>query len=84
MLAAKEDYIAEFYFKREHYDSALTRYEALLAKYPGLGFDAKALSRAAVAAFKAGEPDRSRRLIKQLETKFPNSDELSEAKEGIR
>lgn len=83
MLAGKEEYIAEFYFKREKYDSALTRYEGLLAKYAGLGFDAKALSRAAVSASKIGEPDKAQKYISELQRKFPDSDELAFAKKGV-
>ncbi|MEZ0393086.1 MAG: outer membrane protein assembly factor BamD [Pseudobdellovibrionaceae bacterium] len=84
MLAAKEDYIGEFYFIREMYDSALTRYEGLMKKFPGLGYDAKALSKAAISASKVGEPDRSRRYLAELQKKFPNSEELDEAKEELR
>lgn len=84
MLAEKESYIADFYFVREKYDSALPRYEGLLKKYPGIGFDAKALSRAAVSAAKSGEPDKSRKYLAELEQKFPGSDELAFAKEELR
>jgi outer membrane protein assembly factor BamD len=83
MLAGKENYIAEFYFIREKYDSALIRYESLLKKYSGLGFDAKALSRAAIAAAKLGELDRSKHFIAELEKRFPGSDELKDARKGI-
>lgn len=84
MLAEKEDYIADFYFIREKYDSALNRYEGLLKKYPGLGYDAKALSRAAVSASKVGEPDKSRKYLAELEQRFPGSDELADAKKELR
>jgi outer membrane protein assembly factor BamD len=83
MLAGKEDYIAEFYFIREKYDSALTRYEGLLKKYPGLGYDAKALSGAAISATKVGEPDKARKYLAELQRKFPGSDELAAAKKEI-
>lgn len=83
MLAGKEDYIANFYYIREKYDSALTRYEGLLAKYPNLGFDAKALARAAVSAKKVGEPNRARRYMTDLEKRFPGSDELAAAKKEV-
>jgi len=84
MLADKEDYIAEFYFIREKFDSALIRYEGLMKKHPGLGLDAKALSRAAVSASKVGEPDKARRYLAELQKKFPGSDEFEFAKEGIK
>jgi|SRR6185312_10546770 len=79
MLAGKEDYIADFYFKRGKYDSALLRYDGLIRKYPGLGFDAKAMSRAAICAAKNGEPDRAKKYIDELAQKFPGSSELSAA-----
>jgi outer membrane protein assembly factor BamD len=83
MLAAKEDYIADFYFIRDKYDSALIRYDGLLKKYPGLGFDAKALGRAAVAASRNGEPDRAQKYLSELQNRFPGSDELATAKKEM-
>lgn len=83
MLAGKEDYIANFYFVREKYDSALTRYEGLLTKYPNLGFDAKALSRAAISAKMVGEPNRARRYLTDLQKKFPDSSELKDAQKEL-
>ena len=83
MLAGKEDYIANFYFIREKYDSALSRYEGLLRKFPGLGFDAQALSRAAISASKNGEPDKARKYLQELKSKFPKSAELASAQKGV-
>jgi outer membrane protein assembly factor BamD len=84
MLAEKEEYIADFYFIREKYDSALTRYEFLLKKYPGAGLDAKALMRAALSAQRLGEQERAKKLAKDLEIRFPNSDELRETRKEIQ
>lgn len=84
MLAQKEQYIADFYFKSEKYDSALGRYELLLKKYPGLGYDAKALSQAALSAAKIGEPEKARKYVEELEKRFANSDELKAAKQGVK
>ncbi len=84
MLAEKENYIAEFYFIREKFDSALTRYDGLLRKYPGQGFDAKALAHAAVCASKVGEPNRARQYMAELQKRFPGSDEVEFAKKEIK
>ena len=84
MLAGKEDYVADFYFIREKYDSALTRYEGILSKYPNLGFDAKALSRAAVCASKIGEQNKARKHVFELERRFPGSPEAEFIKKEIR
>ncbi len=84
MLAGKEEYVADFYFTREIFESALPRYEGLLTKYPGLGFDARALSRAAICAAKVGDLDKSKKYLSTLKAKFPNSDELSSTKKELR
>ncbi len=84
MLAGKEDYIAEFYFIREKYDSALSRYEGLLKKYPNRGFDAKSLSRMTIAAHRLGEKERAKKYLNELAKRFPSSSELEEARKEIQ
>lgn len=84
MLAGKEDYIANFYFIREKYDSALGRYEGLIKKYPNRGFDAKALSRMVISAARMGEKDRAKRYLNELAKRFPSSSELEEARKEIQ
>ncbi|MBX9768849.1 MAG: outer membrane protein assembly factor BamD, partial [Bdellovibrionales bacterium] len=58
MLADKELYIADFYLKREHFQSALPRYEKVLTLYPTEGVEPKALVGAGVAAARAGDLDK--------------------------
>jgi outer membrane protein assembly factor BamD len=84
MLGEKEQYIADFYFKREKYDSALTRYEGLLKKYPRLGFDARSLSRAAIAAARNGDQDKAKKYLAEVRTQFPGSQEAIEAGKEVR
>lgn len=83
-LAGKEEYIADFYFIRKKYDSALNRYEGLIKTYPNLGFEAKALSRAAISAARIGELDRAKSIIQRLRQQFPESSELSAAEREIK
>ncbi len=83
-LAQKELYIADFYFKRESYKSALGRYEGLLETYPNLGLDIKATYGAAVSAHRAGERNKSQSFLKKLLNKYPTSQEASKAKREIR
>src|SRR5437764_1090079 len=66
MLAEKENYIGHFYFIREHYESALGRYEGLLDKYPGLGYDAEALYGAAVSAYRIKELNKAKNYYRKL------------------
>ncbi|MEN0058446.1 MAG: outer membrane protein assembly factor BamD [Bdellovibrio sp.] len=84
MLAEKEEYIADFYFKREIYGSALKRYEGLYNQFRGLGFDAKALSRAAICAHKVGDETKVKRYQALLAQDFPGSKELKEAQKEIQ
>ncbi|MEK2643784.1 outer membrane protein assembly factor BamD [Bdellovibrio sp. BCCA] len=79
MLAEKEEYIADFYFKRKIFDSALGRYEGLYNNYRSLGFDAKALSRAAICAQKIGDSPKAKKYTEVLAREFPGSSELKAA-----
>jgi outer membrane protein assembly factor BamD len=65
-MAEKELYIGDFYFHREIYDSALPRYEKVVKDYSSLGFDEKALSRAAYSAYKTGDPAKAQKYVSQL------------------
>lgn len=80
MLAEKEMYVANFYSKRQIYDSALKRYEFLIRTYPNQGFDAPALYGAAFSAFRSGEKERGEQHLKNLYSLYPSSDEAKRAK----
>lgn len=84
MLASKEEYIADFYFKREIYDSALGRYEGLYQKYSGLGFDLKALSRAALSAQYVGDTAKAKKYAALLYRNFGDSKEAAQVKKELR
>lgn len=83
MLAEKEEYIADFYFKRKIFDSALGRYEGLYNNFRGLGSDAKALSRAAICAQKIGDSPKAKKYQQVLAREFPGSKELKDAEKEI-
>lgn len=83
MLAKKELYIANFYFSRKTYDSALKRFEGLLKTYPSLGLDSQALFGAAKSAFELGEKDRGQTHLRQLTSLFPSSEEAQRAKSEL-
>lgn len=83
MLAEKEFYIGNFYFIRDFYDSALTRFEGLLEKYPSLGFDAKALYGASVSAFKIKDLGKAKMHYQRLMSQFKDSDEAEKARREI-
>ncbi|UOF00293.1 outer membrane protein assembly factor BamD [Bdellovibrio reynosensis] len=83
MLAEKEDYIGNFYFIRKVFDSALSRYEGLYNNYGRLGFDARALSRAAISAQKIGNTEKAKKYEELLKKDFPDSKELKAAQKEI-
>jgi outer membrane protein assembly factor BamD len=83
MLAEKEYYIGHFYFIRDKYESALGRFEGLLARYPGLGQDAKALYGAAVSAFKTKDLGKAKTFYQRLVTEYKDSEEAKKARHEI-
>jgi outer membrane protein assembly factor BamD len=84
MLAEKEQYIADFYFKREKYDSALSRYEFLLKNYPNIGFELNALSKAALSCARLGDMDKARSYLKELSRQYSGSKEEASVLKEIR
>ncbi len=83
MLAQKEMYIANFYAKRENWDSAMRRFEGVLKQYPNLGYDSEALYGAARSAFKSGEKERAQQHLRNLQSLYPNTDEARRAKNEL-
>jgi outer membrane protein assembly factor BamD len=83
MLAEKENYIGHFYFIREHYESALGRYEGLLDKYPGLGFDSEALYGAAVSAYKIKELNKAKNYYRKLISDYKDSADAEKARREL-
>lgn len=81
MLAEKEFYIADFYFYRANYLSALGRYENALKFYPGIGFDARALFGASASSYRSGAIEKGEEYYNKLTSRFPGSDYSKKAKE---
>lgn len=87
MLADKEIYIADFYFKQKKYISALTRYETFLQTFPQNVKTPYVLLYAAKSAQKADVQDKVRLHAERLVTDFPSSDEAKTARKefsGVR
>lgn len=55
--------IADFYLKREHWQSAASRYRRVLDEYPGLGLDARALYRLGLCFENMKREDEALRLF---------------------
>lgn len=75
MLADKELYIADFYFRQKQFEAALGRYEGVYKKYPGLGADPRALLGASKSARRAGQNEKANQYAQILKSKFPDSSE---------
>ena len=84
MLAEKEMYIADFYFKKKQYGSALGRYETVLKTYANIdGMAPVALLGAARSAKETGDRDKVGRYVQTLISKFPQSNEAAKAKSEL-
>ncbi|NUM88464.1 MAG: outer membrane protein assembly factor BamD [Bdellovibrionales bacterium] len=70
-LAEKEDYIGDFYFKRDLFRAAASRYQNLMDQFAGFGFDERALYRLASALEKIGEHVRAEEMIDRYRAMFP-------------
>jgi outer membrane protein assembly factor BamD len=84
MLAEKEIYIADFYFKKGQWLSALGRYEGVLAKHSGYGFDEKALARSVICSQKSKDEKKAKTLLEKLKTSFPNSREIQDTEKELQ
>lgn len=83
MLAEKEYYVGHFYLIRDHWESALGRFENLLERYPRSGMDEKALYGAAVSAYRAKDLGKAKTYYQRLITEFKDSDEAEKARREL-
>jgi len=79
-LAEKEDYIADFYFKRDHCESAVLRYENLVKKYPNQGFDSRALARLVLCSKKLNDNSKAQKYFQILKEKYSDTSDFTEAR----
>ncbi len=79
-LAEKEDYIADFYFKREHCESAIPRYENILKKFPNQGFESRALGRIVICSKKISDTAKAQKYFEILKSKYSESSDFAEAR----
>jgi outer membrane protein assembly factor BamD len=75
--------IAEFYLKREEYESAAERYRSLLNEYPGLGLDAEALYNLGVCYQEMRRIEEAERIFQSIVQNYRDSEYAGEAAERI-
>ncbi len=84
-LAKKELYVADFYFIRDKYDSALLRYATFLKSFTDTkSLIPRALYGAGVSAAEVGEKKKASQFFDILIRRFSNSDEASDAKGAMK
>lgn len=79
LLAQKELYISDFYFRTKAWLYALSRYEKFLREYKGHPKTAHALLQAGESAQKLGEEKKRNTLLRQLINEYPQSQEARRA-----
>ena len=83
LLRQKEEYIAQFYFRRGEYLSAFHRYDSLLKAKFTSSIPVRTLYEATVSAHRAKKPAQAQRYFQVLAQKFPNSSEKTKAEEVL-
>ena len=78
-LAAHEWYVAEFYFKREHWAGAAGRLERLIQRYPGSTYEPEALVQLARSYLEQGESFRAQQTLQRLVARYPEHPRRTEA-----
>ena len=78
-LAENVAEIAEFYLKREEYESAAERYRSLLNEYPGLGLDALALYNLGVCYLEMSRFEEAERIFQSIAQNYRNTEYASAA-----
>lgn len=72
-LAEHENYVANFYYQRQHYLSASYRYSTLLQDYQNLGYDEEALYRLVQSYYHIRMYDNAQDAARRLFNQFPGT-----------
>lgn len=78
-LADREQYVGNFYFIREQYQAAASRYQFLMEKYPNNPYKEEALYRLAFSFERIGEYRKASESLENLMSTFPNGKYNAEA-----
>lgn len=79
-LAEKEQYVADFYYKRELYQAAAGRYATLVDTYSEFGRNREGLYRLAFSYERMGEYRKANDTLDRLDTDFPDGKDNSDRK----
>jgi outer membrane protein assembly factor BamD len=79
-LAEKEAYVGDYYFKRELYQAAASRYALLLQNYPEASRNEETVYRLAYAFERMGEYRKAEQALDVMGQQFPNGSKQEDAK----
>jgi outer membrane protein assembly factor BamD len=79
-LAAKETYVGDYYFKRELYQAAASRYSYLLLNYPEAGQSEENLYKLAFSFEKLGEFRKAEQALDILQKDYPKGKRIADSK----
>src|SRR5262249_38242155 len=82
-LAKYELYVADFYEKRDRWQAVIGRLENVVNKYPGVGYDEKALFRLHDAYLKVNDPQHAQDALQKVIERFPGTDAAERAKKML-
>ncbi len=83
-LAEHEFYVADFYFRRHHFQAAISRLNVLLERYPGSPLEGEALLKLGEAYAKLGEKEKAREALQRLIKELPNDSHRSAAERLLK
>jgi len=72
-IADYEFLVGEFYLKRDEYKAAISRFEALLIKFPDYKKEENLLLDLGISYRKSGDPEKAELSLNRLIEKYPNS-----------
>jgi outer membrane protein assembly factor BamD len=72
-IADYEFLVGEFYLKRDEYKAAISRFEALLIKFPDYKKEENLLLDLGISYRKSGDPEKAELYLNRLIEKYPNS-----------
>jgi len=75
--------IADFYMKRDEWESAADRYRGLLNEYPGLGFDSEALYKLGVCYAEMNRHEEAESIFQAIVQNYQDSDVAEDAEERL-
>ena len=83
ILAEHEFYVGEFYFKKDSFEAAINRLQALIDTYPGSIRESEALYYIGLSYENLGQRDNAVSTFSTLINKFPSTELSNEAKKLI-